>query len=69
MADNIVRTQIPIADLKAGMTVEYDGEIRTVCKKDISYGFMGHTYLGNASQKQITLIQFAVPTAFGIVLR
>lgn len=70
LPSNIVKTNILLSDLKPGMTVEYDGQIKTVCKKDIKHcPFMGWSYLGNASKKQITLIQFAVPTAFGIVLR
>lgn len=67
---NIVRTEISLSHLRQGDTVEYKGEIITVSKNDIRYcNFMGYSFRGDASKKTITRIQFAVPTANGIVLR
>jgi len=66
---NIVRTTIPISELKPGMTVEYDGEILTVGKNDLKSGFMGNSFRGDASKKTITRIQYKVPTAKGVELR
>ena len=66
---NIVRTKIPISELEPGMTVEYNGEIITVGKRDLSNGFMGAAFRGDASKKTITRIQYKVPTAHGTVLR
>ena len=67
--DNIVRTQILIENLMYGMTVEYRGEILTVGKNDLSNGFMGYAFRGDASSKNITLVQFKVPTNKGVILR
>jgi hypothetical protein len=68
--DNIVRSEIELSELKQGMTVEYRGEILTVSKDDVKHGgFHGSSFRGDASKKKITRIEFAVPTAFGIVLR
>lgn len=67
---NIIKSQISLSSLRAGMTVEYRNEILTVCKNDIKYdSFMGYSFRGDASKKHITLIQFAVPTNKGIILR
>jgi len=67
---NLVKTQISISELKQGMTVEHNGHLITVSKKDISYNeLFGYSFRGDMSRKVITMIQFAVPTAFGIILR
>lgn len=67
---NLVKTQIPISDLKQGMTVEHNNELITVSKKDISFNeLFGYSFKGDMSNKTIIMVQFAVPTAFGIVLR
>lgn len=67
--DNIVRTQILVKNLSVGMTVEYRDEILTVGKNDLSNGFMGYAFRGDASLKTITRIQFRVPTNKGFILR
>ena len=66
---NIIKSQISVSDLKPGMTVEYKGEMLTVSKNDVKKGFCGYSFRGDASKKEITRIQFAVPTKFGISLR
>lgn len=66
---NIVKTTTLVENLTAGMTVEYRGEILTVGKKDLSKGFMGYAFRGDASSKTITRIQFNIPTNKGNILR
>jgi hypothetical protein len=66
---NIVRTRIKISELEHGMTVEFNGEILTVSRKDIKKNEHGLSYRGDSRQKEITRIQYLVPTAFGTVLR
>ena len=66
---NIVRTKINISELEHGMTVEFNGEILTVSRKDIKTNEHGLSYRGDSRQKEITRIQYLVPTAFGDVLR
>ena len=67
---NIVRTKIDIADVRVGMTIEHEGHMVTVSKGNLpSRGFCGFSFEGDASKQELTRIQFAVPTAFGIVLR
>ena len=69
--NNLVRSQIHIADLRTGMTVEVNGELITVNVKDhvSRCNWMGRSFQGDASKTHITQVQFAVPTAFGISLR
>lgn len=67
--DNIVKTEILVENLTVGMTVEYRGEMLTVGKNDVSNGFMGYAFRGDASSKTITRIQFKVPTNKGFSLR
>jgi len=69
--NNLVRTQIHIADLQTGMTVEIGDEFKTVNVKDhvSRCNWMGWSFQGDASKTHLTRVQFAVPTAFGIVLR
>ena len=66
---NLVRTTIQISDLQIGMTVEHEGVLCTVGKESISRTHHGIAFNGDASKKTITMIQFAVQTAKGIVLR
>ena len=67
---NLVKTTTNISNLRVGDTVEYNNELITVSKNDVKYNsFMGYSFRGDASKKIITKVQFAVPTAFGIVLR
>ena len=67
---NLVKTQINISELKQGMTVEYMGQLLTVSKKDLGYNeLFGYSFMGDMSKKEITMVQFAVPTLNGIVLR
>jgi len=66
---NLVKTTIQISDLQIGMTVEHLGKLCTVGKDNISKTFHGIAFDGDASSKTITMVQFAVPTANGIVLR
>jgi len=69
--NNVVRTQIEIAQLSIGMTVELDGIFYTVGKGDVKFNdlFGRHSFRGDMSKTTITRIQFAVPTAFGLTLR
>jgi hypothetical protein len=66
---NLVRTTIQVSDLQIGMTVEHNGELKTVGKESLTKNEHGIAFYGDASKKTITRIQFAVPTANGIVLR
>ena len=67
---NIVKTQIHISEVKQGMTVEVNGEMLTVGKKNIKYcEFMGWSLFGDGSKRTITRIQFLVPTSNGLELR
>ena len=67
--DNIIRTSINISELRIGMTVEYNKSLHTVGKEDVKNGFCGFSFKGDASSKNITMVQFAVPTSKGIILR
>lgn len=68
--DNVIRTTVSISSLEQGMTVEVNGQCRTVSRKDIRHDdLLGWSYLGDASKKTITKIQFAVTTANGIQIR
>jgi len=69
--NNLVRTQVHIADLEAGMTVEVNGEFKTVNVKDhVSHSdFMGWCFQGDASKKYLTRVQFAIHLHTGTVLR
>lgn len=66
---NTVITIIKKSDLQAGMTVEVDGVIQTVCQNNLINTIHGVAFKGSAYPKEITRIQYAVPTAKGIVLR
>ena len=66
---NLVRTTIQKSDLQIGMTVEWNGELKTVGKENLMNTLHGVAFNGCAFPKEIVRVQFAVPTAFGIVLR
>lgn len=60
---NIIRTTINKSELQVGMTVELNGELITVGKRDLSYcSFMGYSFRGSVYPKTITRVQFKVPT-------
>ena len=65
---NIIKSEILISDLKQGMTIEKDGSLITVSKKDITFDtlFGRYCFKGDGSKKYITRIQFIVPTLNGI---
>jgi len=67
---NIVRTTVHLSQIRKGMTVEYQGHLYTVSNDVPKYdSFMGYSFRGDASKQTITMVQFAVQTANGIVLR
>jgi hypothetical protein len=66
---NIIKTQIHISNIKISDTIEHQGSLVTVNKNDISKGFCGITFRGDASKKYLTKITFKVPTNLGIILR
>lgn len=67
--ENQVKTKIRISELEVGMTVEYKGQLLTIGKNDVFKNEFGLSFRGDSSIKEITRVQFAVPTAFGVVLR
>ena len=64
---NIIKSDILISELKQGMTIEKDGNLITVSKKDITFDtlFGRYCFKGDGSKKYITRIQFIVPTLNG----
>lgn len=66
---NLVKTTIQISDLSTGMTVEHNGELKTVGNNSLTRTHHGVAFDGDASSKTITRVQFRVPTKNGIVLR
>jgi len=70
MQNNIIKTKVPISQLRVGDTVEINNELLTVNKGDIKQdSFMGVSFRGDSSQNTITKIQFKVLTNKGIILR
>jgi hypothetical protein len=67
--NNIVKTIVNLSDLQIGMTVEHNNKLYTVGKESLSKNEHGISFNGDSSKKTITRVQFAVPTASGIVLR
>ncbi|GAB1358561.1 hypothetical protein MASR1M31_03390 [Porphyromonadaceae bacterium] len=65
--DNIIRTEIKIADLNHGMIVERDVELITVSRKHINYNYLTDTYTfqGDAYRQTITRVQWKVPIKNG----
>jgi hypothetical protein len=51
------------------MTVEWNGQLTTVGKENLKNTLHGMAFNGCAFPKEIVMVQFAVPTANGIVLR
>ena len=66
---NLVKTIINKSDLRIGMTVEVNGQLETVGRENIKNTLHGVAFNGCAFPKQITRVQFKVPTMNGIVLR
>ena len=66
---NLVKTTIQKSDLQIGMTVEWNGQLITVGKENLRNTLHGMAFNGCAFPKEIVMVQFAVPTANGIVLR
>lgn len=68
--NNLVKTQIKISELEQGMTVEYNNQLITVSKSDIKFNeLFGYSFRGDSTKREITRVQFAVPTNLGISLR
>lgn len=66
---NLVKTTIQKSDLQIGMTVEWNGQLTTVGQENLKNTLHGMAFNGCAFPKEIVRVQFAVPTANGIVLR
>tara|TARA_R110002049_G_C9177884_1_gene563269 strand:+ start:26610 stop:26816 length:207 start_codon:yes stop_codon:yes gene_type:complete len=66
---NLVKTIIKKSNLKIGMTVEWNGQLTTVDKENLKNTLHGMAFNGCSFPKEIVMVQFAVPTANGIVLR
>jgi|GEM_PF-2470683 len=66
---NLVKTIIQKSDLKIGMTVELNGQLMTVGKENLKTTLHGMAFNGSSFPKEIVMVQFAVPTKKGIVLR
>lgn len=62
---NLIRTTIQISELQIGMTVEHNGQLKTVGKENLTQNEHGISFCGDASKKTITRVQFKVPTMFG----
>ena len=63
---NIIKTDIRIADIKQGMTIEQNDKFYTVSKNDVKYcKFLGYSFRGDSSKKVLKRIQFKVPTLTG----
>ncbi len=70
MTDNLVRTEVSLDEIHVGMTIELNGQLITVNQGDVKRDAVwGCSFRGDSSRKTFTRAQFAVPTAFGIVLR
>jgi endonuclease III len=60
---NLIKTIISVSDLRQGMTVEIDGNLKTVSLNKIKQNYI---YDGQRYKDGITRVQFVVPTAFGV---
>jgi hypothetical protein len=67
--NNLVKTTIQKSDLRIGMTVEWNGQLTTVGRENLKNTSHGMAFNGCAFPKQIVMIQFAVQTIKGTVLR
>ena len=64
--NNIIKTDIRIADIKKGMIIEQNDKFYTVSKNDVKYcEFLGYSFRGDSSKKILKRIQFKVPTSNG----
>ncbi len=64
---NLIKQIVTVSELKAGDTVEIDGELKTVSNTYLKHcPFMGYTLYGSTFHKGVTKVTFKVPTAFGI---
>ena len=66
---NLVKTTIQKSDLQTGMTVEWNGQLTTVGNENLKNTSNGMAFNGCTFPKEIVMVQFAVPTANGVVLR
>ena len=72
--ENTIIEDVHMSQISAGDTIVCsDGNIRTVCKKDIKRGgFFGTSIFGNSyisGYQRVNRVKFVVPTNKGIVLR
>ena len=67
---NIVIKEVHISQISSGDTIKHNGEIRTVCKKDISKGgFLGTSIFGDSYKSGYQLVErvlIITPTNLGI---
>lgn len=64
--DNIIKTDIRIADIKQGMIIEQNDKFYTVSKNDVKYcELLGYSFKGDSSKKVLKRIQFKVPILNG----
>lgn len=66
---NLIKTEISKSELKIGMTVEFNGKLETVGKRNLTNTIHGVAFNGHAFPKTIIRVQFSVPTSSGTVLR
>ena len=67
---NLIKTEIPLSEVRQGMTVEHNGSLVTVGKNCLKYDeLMGYSFRGDSSMRKITQVQFKVPTLRGFQLR
>jgi hypothetical protein len=55
------KSQVHIDEIKAGDTIEHNGEIRTVCPKNIKRSFIGKSIFGDSyhsGNKLVTKVTF-----------
>jgi hypothetical protein len=55
------KSQVHIDEIKPGDTIEHNGEVRTVCPKNIKTGFMGTSVFGDSyhsGHKLVTKVTF-----------
>ena len=62
----MIKTDIRIADIKQGMTIEQNGNFYTASKYDVKYcNFLGYSFRGDSSKKVLKRVQFKVPVLNG----
>jgi hypothetical protein len=63
---NIIRNVVTISSLRIGDTVEVEGELITVSKRNFFYDkFMGYCFNGSSYPKEVTKVIFKVPLGKG----